>query len=298
MSGFSAIDLTKLNAPNVIEELSFENILSKLINDLKQRDESFTAVLQSEPVVKLLEVVAYREVLLRSRINDASKAVMLAYATESDLDNLAAYFAVERQLVDPGDEDAIPPVPPTFESDDRLRKRTQLSLEGHSTAGPIGSYIFHALAVSPKVKDVDVASPEPGKVVLTVLSTEGDGTPSNELIELVAERVNAKEVRPLTDHVSVKKASILPYRVEAELILYEGPDSEVVRQTALEKANTYVEQHHLLGNDITLSGLYAALHQEGVQRVNLKQPTTDIVVVPDKAARCSQIQIYIGGRDE
>lgn len=298
MSGFSAIDLTKLNAPNVIENISFENILLELIGELKSRDESFTAVLESEPVVKLLEVVAYREVLLRSRINDACKAVMLAYATDSDLDNLAAYFAVERQLVDPGDEDAIPPFPPTFESDDRLRKRTQLSLEGHSTAGPIGSYIFHALAVSPKVKDIDVASPEPGKVVITVLSTDGIGIPDDSLISLVEESLNSRDVRPLTDFVTVQKASIIDYEVEAELILYEGPDSDVVKQTAINKVNDYVSQHHLLGNDITLSGLYAALHQEGVQRVDLIKPSVDLVVSPDKAAWCNQVSVLVRGRDE
>lgn len=163
MSGFSAIDLTKLNAPDIVEQLDFEQVLADMLSDLQSRDSTFTALLESDPVMKVLEVAAYREVLLRARINDASKAVMLASAIGTDLEHLAAYFGVERQLIDPGDEDAIPPIPPSFEDDDRLRKRTQLSLEGHSIAGPVGSYIFHALAASPMVKDVDVASPEPGK---------------------------------------------------------------------------------------------------------------------------------------
>jgi phage-related baseplate assembly protein len=95
MSGFSAIDLTKLNAPDIIETLDFENIFNDMVAELKSRDNAFDALLESEPVIKVLEVAAYREVLLRARINDASKAVMLAYAKTSDLDNLAAYFGVQ-----------------------------------------------------------------------------------------------------------------------------------------------------------------------------------------------------------
>ena len=44
----------------------------------------------------LLEVCAYRELLLRNRlVMEAAKHTMLAYATESDLENLAASLGVE-----------------------------------------------------------------------------------------------------------------------------------------------------------------------------------------------------------
>jgi phage-related baseplate assembly protein len=298
MSGFSAIDLTKLSAPDIVESLDFESILSEMIVDLQMRDPAFTALLESDPAIKILEVAAYREVLLRARINDASRAVMLAYATGNDLEHLAAFFGVMRQVVDPGDADSIPPIPATYESDDRLRKRTQLSLEGHSTAGPVGSYIFHAIAASSLVKDVDVASPSPGRVVVTLLSTDNEGIPSDELIGIVADKLSDKAVRPLTDEVTVQRAEIITYTISADLILYEGPDSEVVRQTALNQVTQYVQQHHLLGNDITLSGLYATLHQEGVQRVILQDPSTDIVVASHQAAWCESVTVIVSGRDE
>ncbi|WP_027853045.1 baseplate assembly protein [Marinobacterium litorale] len=298
MTGFSAIDLARLPSPEVVESLDYEAILAAMLEDLRSRAPGFSALVESDPVYKILEVAAYRELLLRARINDASRAVMLAYARGADLDNLAAFFGVERQLIDPGDAEAIPPVPPRYESDDRLRKRVQLSLEGHSTAGPVGSYVFHSLAASPRVKDVDVTSPEPGKVVVTVLSTEGIGMPDDALLAAVAQRLGAESVRPLTDQVRVQKPRILKYRVEAELRLYEGPDAEVVRQAAEAAARDYVARHHLLGNDITLSGLYAALHQPGVQRVVLQQPTRDLVIAPQEAAWCTQVSVQTGGRDE
>lgn len=298
MSGFTAIDLAKLPSPEVVEQLDYEQILAAMLADLRARDNQFTALVESDPAYKVLEVAAYRETLLRARINDASRAVMLAYARGSDLENLAAFFGVERQLVDPGDSEAIPPVPPTYEDDNRLRKRVQLSLEGHSTAGPIGSYVFHSLAASARVKDVDVASPTPGEVIVTVLSDDEQGVPSTELLSAVESTLNAEDVRPLTDHLTVQPAEIMTYQIEASLVLYTGPDAAVVQAAARQSVTDYVRRHHLLGNDITLSGLYAALHKEGVQRVNLISPVRDIVVEPHQAAWCSGITITDGGRDE
>lgn len=176
MSRFAAINLAKLPAPDVVETISFEAVLAGMIADLQARDPAFTALLESDPAIKILEVAAYREILLRQRVNEAAQAVMLAHAVGSDLDHLAALFGVERLLVSPGDPEARPPVPPVYETDDRLRARTQLALEGFSTAGPEGAYIFHALAASPLAKDIAVTSPLPGEVVVTVLSTEGDGS--------------------------------------------------------------------------------------------------------------------------
>ena len=173
-----------------------------------------------------------------------------------------------------------------------------MSLEGHSTAGPIGSYVFHALAASPLVKDVDVSSPAPGKVSITILSTDGRGIPTSEVLELVAEQLTAEHVRPLTDEVVVKAGAIIEYNVKAKLFLYEGPDSEVVRRQSQDAIDDYVYRHHLLGNDITLSGIYSALHQPGVQRVELTEPINTIVVENESAAWCKSVSLVVGGTDE
>jgi len=299
MSGFTAIDLSKTPPPAVVEPLDYEVILQAMKADLLIRDPELMAVaLESEPLIKLLEVCAYRELLLRQRVNDAAHGVMLAYAGGTDLDNLAALFGVERQVMDPGDPEAIPPVPPTLETDERLRYRTQLSLEGHSTAGPVGSYEFHAISADPLVKDVDVASPVPGEVVVSVLSTVGNGTPAPALLTAVDAKLNDRKVRPLTDRVTVQAAEIVSYRIKADLILYHGPDEELVRQEAIWAVTAYTQQHHKLGHDITLSGLYAALHRTGVQRVVLINPTTDLLIAPQQAAYCTDQVITMGGRDE
>jgi phage-related baseplate assembly protein len=53
-----------------------------------------------------------------------------------------------------------------------------------------------------------------------------------------------------------------------------------------------------LGRDITLSGIYHALHQDGVQNVTLTQPTADIVADWGQAARCTAITLTNGGIGE
>lgn len=299
MSGFSAINLSELPAPSVVDILSFEAILAEIKSDLIVRipDLAEVLALESEPVVKLLEVVAYRETILRQRVNDASLANMLAFSTGADLVNLGALFGVERAVIQEADDNANPPLPEILEDDRRLRTRIQLSLEGHTTAGPIGAYTFHGLTADPDVKDISIASPEPGQVEVTVLSRLEDGTPNDALITTVATALNAEDVRPLTDLVFVKMATITAYTVEAALTLYNGPDSALVMDVAENALEAYVEAHHKLGHDITLSGLYAALHQSGVQNVALTLPVADLVVASDAAAYCTSVAITFGGRD-
>ncbi len=288
MSSFTAIDLSKLPAPQVVETLDFEAILEALKADLVARAPELENALQleSEPLLIALQVAAYRETVLRARINDAAKAVMLPHAVGGDLDNLAALYGVER------DED---------EDDERLRQRAQLALEGFSVAGPKGAYIFWGLNASAHVKDISVESPAPGQVQVTVLSSIGDGTPDPALLDTVAAALNAEEVRPLCDTVLVQAAQVQAYSVDARLTLYDGPDTATVMASALASVSAYVADRHKLGNDVTISGLHAALHVDGaVERVELISPSTDLTIEAAAAAYCdpeTSITLTLAGTD-
>jgi phage-related baseplate assembly protein len=295
---FTAIDLSRVPAPQVVQTLSAEQILVEMLDDLLARHPQFTALLESDPAIKLLEVAAYRELLLRQRINEAAQAVMLPYALGTDLDNLGSLFNVERLVIDPGDATAVPPVQPTYEEDPDFRYRIQLSLEGLSTAGPEGAYIYHALSASGQVLDASAISPTPGQVLVTLLSRIGNGVASPELQATVYAAINAESVRPLTDYVLVQSATITQYAIEATLYFYAGPDREVVLANAQAAAEAYAEAQHRLGRDVTLSGIYAALHQPGVQRVELTSPAASIVVGRQGATYCTGITLHDGGLDE
>ena len=278
MSNFTPIDLSKLPAPDVIETLDFETLLTDYINDFIARNPNYATLLESDPAIILMQVVAYREMLLRARINEAAKANMLAYATKGDLDNLAAFFGVERL------ED---------ETDERLRKRTQLALEGFSTAGPVGAYIFHSLSASNEVKSVSVKSPNPGEVLVTILSNIGDGTVGQELIDTVLTKLNEDDIRPLTDLVSVQGAEIINYQVEAVITVYSGPSSAVVETEANDALQKFISDRHEIGRVIAISGIYDALHVDGVKKVELISPLVDVETTNEQAPYCTNIQVSV-----
>lgn len=292
---FTTVNLSQLPAPNVVEALDFETIFAAMLADLQARDAVFTALVESDPAYKILQVAAYRELLLRARVNDAARAVMLAFATGSDLDHIGANFGVARLVTNPGNPSAVPPVAPTLETDDAFRARIQLSPEGYTTAGSEGSYVFHALGASGSVKDAQAVSPEPGDVTVYVLAQSGDGTAPPELLATVAEALNAERVRPMTDRLTVLSATIVPYTIDAELVLFPGPDADVVRQAALTAVTAYAEAQRRLGYDVTLSGLYAALHQPGVQRVNLTEPPATVAIDSGEASHCTGITLTTAG---
>jgi len=285
------IDLTQLFAPDIVEALDYETIFNEMLQVLRNKTNQFSTLIESDPAYKILEMAAYRELLLRQRVNDASKSVMLAYATGNDLDNLAALFGVKRQCISTPNSESNELI---MESDSRFRMRIPLSLEGHSTAGPIGAYKFHTLSASGDVKDVFVSSPEPGKVLVTILANTQTGLPSQDLLNLILEKLNHEDIRPLTDWVNVQSAQIINYQVEADIELNSGPGKTQTLENVSRKVNAFVKKAHQLGNEITLSGLYAAMHQPGVKKVKLLQPPSDIQVKTEQAAYCDDIKINSG----
>jgi phage-related baseplate assembly protein len=301
----ATIDLSQLPRPNVIEELDYETLFEarkeRLISLYPEEEREAvrrTLGYESEPIVKLLQESAYREVLLRQRVNEASQAVMLAYAIKDDLDVIAGNNNTERLTVTPADDDTIPPTPAIMESDTDLRLRAQQAFEGLSVAGPVGAYEYHGRSADGRVADVAVESPSPACVTISVLSREGDGTASPELLAIVEKALNAETVRPVGDRVKVQSAEIVPYQIDATLYVYPGPESEPIRQASTLKLQNYISTQHRLGRDIRLSAIYAALHVEGVQRVELALPQADIVLGKSQASNCTGYRLAIGGSDD
>ena len=301
----ATIDLSQLPAPNIVEALDFETLLQQRKSALialypadQQEAIARTLTLASEPIVKLLEENAYREMILRQRINEAAKATMVAFASGSDLDQLGVNNGVTRLVLKPADNSTLPPTPAQLENDDDFRLRIAQAFEGLSVAGPGGAYEYHARSADGRVADVSATSPSPAEVTITVLSREGRGEASAELLAVVNAALNDETVRPVADRVSVQSAKIVEYRVEATLYLYPGPESEPIRAAAAARLSAFVNTQARLGRDIRQSALYAALHVEGVQRVELAQPLNDVVLDKTQAAYCTGTQITVGGSDE
>ena len=277
----TTIDFSAIPAPEIIEELDYESILAAMIADLQSRDPSYTEILESDPGVKILEVAAARELILRQRINDSLKATLLRYATSGDLDNLAAFYGVTRLAA---------------ESDAALRARVIERIMGSSTAGPAAWYRFQALSASELVRDAAVSSPAPGEVLVSILSTAGNGTASSALLEAVNDVLQSDSVRVLTDAVTVAGATITTVPVTAQVYLYPETPIEVFDglQARLQAAFAAASG---LGWDVTRSWLIAQLHPAGVQRVILTAPAADVVCGPSQAPALGAITLTMAGRD-
>lgn len=295
----SVIDLSQLPAPEVVESLDFEALYQDLLAAFRAAmGEGWNAALESDPVLKLLELAAYRELLLRARINDAARSVMLAYAIGSDLDQLAAGYNVARLVIQPADPTAVPPQEAVLESDDSLRNRTQLAFDQLSVAGPRNAYIAFALGADGRIADVSATSPAPCEALISVLAREGDGSAGEDILDAVRAVLSDEDVRPVGDRVTVQSASIVEYQVQAVLYIYPGPEAELIQQAAESSLQTYIATQRRLGRDIRRSALFAAMHVEGVQRVELAQPAADVVLDATQAAYCSGYDVSVGGSDE
>lgn len=301
----SIVDLSQLPPPQIIDAPDFETLFAErkaafiaLYPADEQAAVTRTLALESEPVVKTLQENAYREILLRQRVNEAAQAVMVAFAMQSDLDQLAANNNVQRLVITPADLNAVPPVAAVMESDSDLRQRIPAAMEGLSVAGPSASYEFHARSADGRVADASAISPSPANVTITILSREGDGTAGADLIAAVDAALNDESVRPVADRVKVQSATIVNYTIEAKLYLYPGPEAEPIKAAAIERLDTYIKAQSRLGRDIRKSAIYGALHVEGVQRVELTAPVDDVVLDKSKAAYCTASTVTIGGTDE
>ena len=298
MNSFVAIDLSQLPAPEVVEQIDYEQILAErkayaisLWPVEEQAEIAARLELESEPLTKLLQENAYREMIWRQRVNEASIANMLALAKGKDLENLAANHNVKRLVVQAANPSAVPPIPLLMESDDSLRERAQMAWEGLSTAGPRNSYIFHARSADGLVADATAESPLPAEAVITVQSNQGDGTASPALLATVKAYLSDDDRRPVGDRLTVQSAQIINYQVKAKLFSStSGPESELSLAAANARLLRFVHQRRRLGLEVSESIIHAALHVEGIRKVVLED-WVDIVATKYQAPYCTDVEL-------
>lgn len=289
------IDLSQVPPPDALETLGIDALLEACWADAVAANPDLAGLVESDPARKWVRSVALRELLVRQRVNEGVRACMLPTAKRNDLANLAALFGIERQALVAADPDADPPVEPVLESDERLRRRVQLFPASISTAGPESAWRFHALAASPLVKDVDVASPAPGRVTVTVLAEivagADQGVADAKLLAAVTTALSDETVRPMGDVLTVRSAEIVSYRIRARLSIGSGPDRAAVLAAARTAAGRAALELHALGRGAPRSALYAALHVPGVASVNLAQPRRDVAATAVQAAHAFAIEV-------
>ena len=282
------LDLSKLPAPDVLEQLDAEHLLTTLKTTLLNNNPELESALalESDPLTQLLNAYAYQSTLLRARVNDAAKSSLLASATGADLEHIGARYSVTRLA---------------GEADERMRQRIQKAFHSLNTAGTQESYEYHTLSADPRVKDVFVTSPSPSHIVITILSNESpNGLPSTELMSKlettfglkagdqnsVSEVLNAQKIRPIGDRVQLLPAKTRTFNLYGKVKLELGPGHAQVEQQVRDKVAAYLKERAGLGKHIKRSALFAVLHQAGVEEVELTSPAQNILVASDEVALC------------
>lgn len=292
------VDLSLLPPPEVIEPLSFEAILDELKADIVSRypDIADTIDLESEPALKLLEVGAYRELQLRARYNDEARALLLAYAVDSDLDHIGStYYQELRLTITPADIGTSPPTPAVMETNEDYRYRLSLKPESYSVAGPRDAFKFHALSADGQVKDASVTSPFRGTTEVFVLSRTGAGVPSGDLLLTVAAALSQETVRPLSEDVIVSPGSVVDYTLDISLVLFPGAASEIAIAAVEASLAAFATEHHKLGRDIIRSAIDAEAHKAGVKEVIIVSPAANLICADHQAPYCTVIVVSVAG---
>lgn len=287
------IDLSTLAPPDVVQPLDFEEAYAQKLALFKSLYPQWSAALESDMVVKLIQLAAYDEIRAIARTNDAARAVMLAFAGGSDLEHLGALQDVLRGVVSPADDTANPPVPAVLEGDARFRSRIQMAPEKSTVAGPFDAYRAFAMDASARIADVVVDSPTAGTVRLTVMASDGDGVPDADLLAIVNAKVSPEDVRPLNDWVDVVAAGKVDYEIDADVFVPRGVGAEAAFEARKAALDAAIAEARMLGVGMPLSALYGALHPEGsgVRKAVVRKPAESVECNERQFANCTAIRL-------
>lgn len=185
------------------------------------------------------------------------------------------------------------------ENDDDFAYRIYLAPSRYSVAGPVNAYEYHTKSYSASIGDVQVSSPHPGEVEVMFLLTDGS-LPTEGMCREVLQYLDADDIRPLTDHVSVLAPTEKGFAIQFTYYINRADRNRAVAvQKAVEAAvGQYVKwQTGVIGRDINPSMLTKTVMQAGAKRVDIKSPVFE--EVPDGyVARVSAQAVTYGGIED
>lgn len=165
------------------------------------------------------------------------------------------------------------------EDDGDYYNRMRESMESFSTAGPANGYIYHAKSVSAAVSDVAATSPEPGVVDVRILLQNGE-QPTQTVLEEIEAALNASDVRPLTDTVTVSEPEEDPFEIDVTFYIERNSQasSTIIESDARAAVEEYILwQTSKMGRDINPSYLVQLMMGAGIKRVEVRKPEFKVV---------------------
>lgn len=180
-------------------------------------------------------------------------------------------------------------------SDEEFYQLMRASMDGYSTAGALGGYVYFAKQASSEIEDVVANSPQAGHVRVYILMNDGSFA-GEELKASVLASCSKDRHRPLTDYVLVADPEGVEYNIEfTYYIPSDTAHSSAEIQRAVEAA---VEEYTIwqcakFGRDINPSKLYQMLMATGIKRVEIMSPVFT-VLRDGKDGSVPQVAVKVG----
>ena len=184
------------------------------------------------------------------------------------------------------------------ETDEELAERIYLSPVSYSTAGPLAAYEYWVKTFSSAIGECRILSEAPGEVDIYI-TVDGE-LPENGFVKQLEEYLQDHSIRPLTDHVVVKKPETVNYNIEfTYYISNDNRSAEETIKKAVEAAkDSYISWQKKVGRDITPARLVYEVMQAGAQSVDITSPAYT-KIEQSQLALPENVTLHYGGlRDD
>lgn len=149
------------------------------------------------------------------------------------------------------------------EEDETYRERIREYGLASILTGPERQYEAAAKAVSSEILDAKALNMGAGKVGIYLILASDTGAAA--ILQAVEDALSAEDVRPLTDDVSVHRATDVPYTLNVQ---YRADSSSATSTAIAEAVRSYQEwQDGVIGRAFNPDRLMAAIYQAGATRV-------------------------------
>jgi phage-related baseplate assembly protein len=281
------LDISRLPSPEALLTLSFktsfEEAKARLVEVFTANNVPFNVEKQeTDSGVLILRVNNWRELLTVAAINRVYRQTLIAHATGSSLDHIAATLHFLRRL--------------DGELDDRFRARIQLEAENKS-GGRLAGYKADCLAASIDVTNVgawfdatdplrptlrlalmgpidgewtEAAANDPSTLILQW--NGATGAASSALVGIVQTYIDREDIKQATDIVEVSAISLREAIIDVTLHHLRGPDPALLRRSAADALVKMRESRRQPGRDLPSEAIIAAASVGGVERAVPESP--------------------------
>ena len=278
----TVIDLSRLPAPNAIEPLSYEALLTGYV----ERFQTFWAaarlvdptlpsfdvsLIETDPAIIVGQAWSYVRLLDRARVNDGIRALLGPLSSGANLDNLVASRNIARREIAAATAEA----PAILESDFQLLRRYLFSFDAQAS-GSAGRYLFDAFTAWPGMLDARVIGFDihgrRGDTDVVIIGPDG-ALPTTLQRSTVSAAVRHANRMPEGVAISILAAMRVEYDVSLTIEVPSlGPAPTVLLAEALERVRSVGAARMIIGGEVPQGLIAGAAYGPNILKVRDNAP--------------------------